>query len=683
MSSTFAAIDQRAVNTIRTLAADTVQKSNSGHPGAPMGCAPMAHVLFTRAMKLNPANPKWPGRDRYVQSNGHSCVLQYTMLHLLGYDMSIDDLKNFRQIDSKTPGHPESHLTAGIEVSTGPLGQGIANAVGLALAEAHMAAQFNRPNFNIIDNYTFVILGDGCMQEGVASEACSLAGHWGLGKLIALYDDNHIQIDGDTALGFSEDVIERFHAYGWHTQVLADGDHDFDGILNAIEAAKKVTDKPSLIKIRTTIGFGSAKAGTEKVHGAALGDADVAHVKKELGFDEKQFFHVPPEVQEFYGSIKKRGGKLEQEWNDLFAKYKQAHPDLAAEFERRREGKLPANIDQLLPRYKTSDSAAATRKLSENVLNAIAPHLPELIGGSADLTGSNLTRWKGAEDFQHERTKIGTYKGRYVRFGVREHGMAAICNGMSGYGFLIPFGATFLNFISYAVGATRLSALSEHQVIYIMTHDSIGLGEDGPTHQPIETLACLRATPNMLVLRPSDGNEVSGAYLAALHNKHRPSVIALSRQNVPHLPNTSPESVLKGANIIHDAPSGKPDVIFVATGTETSIAYKAVQELASENIQARLVSMPSWELFEEQDMSFRTNIFPRHVPVVSVEALSVFGWDKYAHGHVGMRTFGASGPYEKVYEKFGITVDGCKKMAKQLLEYYKGKEVPYLLEKPF
>ncbi|KAI9189636.1 Transketolase [Blastocladiella emersonii ATCC 22665] len=676
----FTAQDALAINTIRTLAADVVQKANSGHPGAPMGCAPMAHAVFSRFVTANPANPKWANRDRFVLSNGHACALHYILLHLLGYDVTMDDLKNFRQLDSKTPGHPEAGWTPGIELTTGPLGQGISSAVGLAIAEAHLAAHFNRPGYELFNNHTFVILGDGCLQEGVASEAASLAGHLQLGKLIALYDDNHVTIDGDTNVGFTEDVCKRFESYGWHTIVVADGDTDRpDAIAEAIAAAKAVTDKPTIIKIRTTIGFGSTKAGSDKVHGAPLGAADITQLKAKLGFNPEATFHVPQEVYDLYKAFQTRGAAAEAEWNATFAKYKAAFPELAAEFERRQAGLPHPKLEEILPKYTPADAPVATRKLSEHVLNAIAEHVPELIGGSADLTGSNLTRWKTANDFQAPATGLGTYAGRYIRFGVREHAMAAISNGLHAYGFLVPFNATFLNFISYALGATRLSALSHHQVLYIMTHDSIGLGEDGPTHQPVETLATLRATPNTLVFRPADGNEVSGAYLAALRATKSPSVLALSRQNVPHLQGSSIEGVLKGGYVLEEAADAK--VTLVGTGTELSLAVDAAKALRAQGVSARVVSLPSWELFEKQSVEYRGTVFRAGVPVVSVEALGTFGWDRYAHASVGLTTFGASGPAPQVYAKFGITVDGVVAKAKAVVEYYAGKEVPNKLHR--
>ncbi|KAK9768234.1 Transketolase [Basidiobolus ranarum] len=674
-------IDTVAINTIRALAADVVRKANSGHPGAPMGCAPMAHALFSKFMKYNPKNPKWATRDRFVLSNGHGCALHYVMLHLAGYNVTIDDLKTFRQLDSVCPGHPENFMTEGIEVTTGPLGQGISNAVGLAIAEAHLAATFNRDGFPIIDNHTYVIMGDGCLQEGVAAEAVSLAGHLKLGKLIALYDDNHIQIDGDTNLGFTEDVIMRFESYGWHTLILEDGDNDFEGLVKAIEEAKKVTEKPTLIKIRTTIGYGSKNEGTEKVHGAPLSAEDIAQVKSKFGFNPEESFAVAAEVTDLYSKIGENGAQQNLEWDSLFEKYASQYPELASEFKRRLAGELPQQLQEALPRYTPSDPAVATRKLSETLLNKVADILPELIGGSADLTGSNLTRWKSAVDFQHESTGLGNYGGRYIRFGVREHGMAAICNGITAYGGFIPFGSTFLNFISYAVGATRLSALSHFRVVYIMTHDSIGLGEDGPTHQPVETLAHLRATPNTLVLRPADGNEVSGAYLAAFQNSTRPSVLALTRQNLPHLEGSSIENTLKGAYPLKQIE--KADLILVATGSEVSICVEASEKLAEQGVIASVVSMPSMELFDEQELAYKKTVFPDGVPVISAEAMTTFGWQKYAHASVGLTTFGASAPCEELYKKFGITPTDIANKGIQVVEYYKSQSVPVLVGKPF
>ncbi|KAI8318709.1 transketolase [Martensiomyces pterosporus] len=672
--------DQLSIDTIRVVAADMVQAANSGHPGAPMGCAPMAHVLFTRFINANPRHSKWLNRDRFVLSNGHGCALHYVLLHLMGYKLSLDDLKNFRQLGSKTPGHPENTHTDGIEVTTGPLGQGISNAVGLAIAERHLAATFNKPGFPVIDNTVYAIAGDGCLQEGVASEASSLAGHLELGNLIVLYDSNGIQIDGSTKLGFTEDVLKRYEAYGWHTLEVADGDNDLEGLTRAIEAAKAVKDKPTIIKVTTTIGFGAAKAGTAGVHGAPLGAEGLAAVKSRFGFNPEESFVVPDAVTKFYAERAAHGAQLEEEWNQLLVKYAQEYPDLHADLVRRIEGRLPENWESALPRFTPEDKPVATRKLSEGVINAIAPILPELIGGSADLTGSNLTRWKGAEDFQPESTNLGSYAGRYLRFGVREHGMAAISNGIAAYGANIPFASTFLNFISYAAGASRLSALSEFRVLYIMTHDSIGLGEDGPTHQPIETFAMLRATPNYLNFRPADGNEVSGAYYAALTHATRPSVLSLTRQNLPHLEGSSVENTLKGGYHLKTYGSAStPDLLIVGTGSETSIAVGAAKLLAEkEGLTVKVVSMPCLELFNEQPEPYRHEVLTPGVPSVSVEALSTFGWHKYVHHPIGIDTFGASGPYQQLYEKFGLTPEVISQKALKVVEYYKSHAVPTL-----
>ncbi|KAI9469837.1 MAG: transketolase [Benjaminiella poitrasii] len=661
-------LDQKAVDTIRVLAADIVRKSNSGHPGAPMGCAPIAHVLFTKYLNANPKNPYFKNRDRFVLSNGHACALQYILLHLLGYKVSMDDLKNFRQFGSKTPGHPERIDTEGIEVTTGPLGQGISNAVGLAAAEAQFAATYNRPGFELFNNYTYVILGDGCLQEGVSSEASSLAGHLKLGKLIAFYDDNHITIDGDTAVSFTEDVLKRYESYGWHVQTVGNGDSDYDSIAKAVEAAQKVTDKPSLIKIKTTIGYGSLLQGEEKVHGAPLAADDIKQLKQKFGFDPEQSFQVPNEIYDLYHKRAQQGAEVEDKWNQLFAQYKEKYPKEAAEIERRFSNTLPEGWEKALPRFTPADAPVATRKLSEGVLAAIEGQLPELIGGSADLTGSNLTRWKNAVDFQNPSTKLGDYSGRYFRYGVREHGMFAIMNGLSAYGGIVPYGGTFLNFLTYGWGAARLSALGHMRVIYVMTHDSIGLGEDGPTHQPIETLALTRATPNMLTFRPADGNETSGSYLAAISNLTRPSVIALSRQNLPQLDGSSPEIVLKGAYVL--SADKNPQVVLIATGSEVAIAVDAAKALAHKNIAVQVVSMPCSELFDEQSDDYKLQVLPTGVPVVSVEALGTFGWERYSHAQVGMRTFGASGKAEDLYKHFKITPEDVAAKAESVIKHF-------------
>ncbi|KAF9313562.1 Transketolase [Podila horticola] len=674
--------DTHAVNTIRVLAADTVFKSNSGHPGAPMGCAPMAHLLFSRFMNYNPKNPTWANRDRFVLSNGHACALQYIMLHLMGYPTTMDDLKNFRQLGSNTPGHPESHMTVGIEVTTGPLGQGFANAVGLAIGEAHMAATFNKPGFELFNNYTFMITGDGCLQEGVASEAASLAGHLQLGKLIALYDDNHITIDGDTEVSFTEDVVKRFEAYGWHVIVVKDGNNDLEAMAKAIEEAKKVTDKPTLIKIFTTIGFGSLMAGTEKVHGSPLKADDIVQLKKAMGFNPEEHFAVPQSTYDVYHAKAAKGAGINSEWDALVEKYSAQYPELASELKRRLANELPEDWAKALPRFTPADKATATRKLSESVLNKVADLLPELMIGSADLTGSNLTRWKTAVDFQPESSGVGNYAGRYLRYGVREHGMSAIMNGLDAYGGIIPAGATFLNFISYASGAVRLSALSGHRVIYIMTHDSIGLGEDGPTHQPIETMAMIRATPTLVDLRPADGNETSGAYLFAISAKDRPSVLALTRQDLPQLEGSSVEKTLFGGYVLQEVEGA--DVTLVGTGSEVSLCVDAAKLLKEQGIKARIVSMPSTTLFDEQSHEYRASVLIDGVPSVSVEAMTTFGWNRYAHESLGIDTFGASGPYKEVYAHFGLVPDVVAAKVQKIVAFYKGEgHVPSLVRKYF
>jgi len=661
------------------LAADIVQKANSGHPGAPMGMAPIAHLLWSKYMKYNPSNPKWWNRDRFVLSNGHACALQYIMLHLSGYEeFTLDQLKKFRQLDSITPGHPENHIVkGGIEVSTGPLGQGISNSVGLAIAEAHLAATFNKPGFTLFDNYTYVFCGDGCLQEGVSSEACSLAGHLGLGKLIVFYDDNKITIDGHTDLAFTEDVLKRYEAYGWHIQTVADGDHDVQAISTALENAQKVTDRPSIIKVRTSIGFGSAKQGTEHVHGSPLGPDDVANVKKKFGFDPTQFFLVPDEVKNVYGNLKAKGKQSEDQWVELFNKYASQFPHEASELQRRFSGKLPENWKSALPTYKPEDPAKGTRNFSQTVINNLAKVVPELVGGSADLNPSTLSYMNNSKDFQKNSPE-----GRNIRFGVREHGMVAICNGLAAYGGLIPFDATFFNFIGYALGAVRVGAISGLGVIHVMTHDSIGLGEDGPTHQPIESLMMLRAMPNILVLRPADGNETSGAYAVALEHRHTPSVVVLTRQAVPNLKGSSIDGVYKGAYTIQDPEDGsKPQLILVATGSEVSLAVSSAKEL--KDVKVRVVSMPSWELFKSQTLEYQQSVLLDGVPVLAIEAGSALGWREYAHACWGMRSFGASAPAKDLFTKFGFTNENIATKAKEVLAFYSKHPVHNLLLRPF
>ncbi len=660
-------LEELSINAIRFLAIDAVQKAKSGHPGLPMGAAPMAYVLWNRFMRFNPKNPQWFNRDRFVLSAGHGCMLQYAMLYLTGYDsVNIDDLKQFRQWGSRTPGHPENFETAGVEVTTGPLGQGICNGVGLAVAEAHLAARFNKPDAKIIDHYTYVILGDGCNMEGISGEACSLAGHWGLGKLIALYDDNHISIDGATDIAFTEDVSKRFEAYGWHVLHVENGNTDLDGIAKAIEDAKAVTDKPTMIKVTTTIGYGSPnKADTAGVHGAALGDDEVTLTRENLGWNHAPF-EVPDNVLSHFRKAIDNGASFEAEWDKELAQYRTKYPTEAAEFERMLSGELLDGWDADLPTYTPDDKALATRKHSEISLNAIAPKLPELIGGSADLTHSNLTELHCSGEFQK-----GAFENRNVHFGVREHAMGAICNGMllhnSG---LIPYCATFLVFTDYMRGAIRLSALSEAGVIYVMTHDSIALGEDGPTHQPVETVAALRVIPNLLVMRPADGNETSGAYKVAVANRKRPTLLSLTRQGLPNLAGSSHESVAKGAYPVVDC-DGTPDLILIGTGSEVSLCVDAAKALSAAGTKVRVVSMPCWRLFEEQSAEYKESVLPAAVTKrVTVEAGSPFGWERYAGSEgaiIGVAGWGASAPGGTIMKEYGFTVENVVAKAKAVL----------------
>ncbi|QNJ04899.1 transketolase [Synechococcus sp. MEDNS5] len=663
-----ASLDTLCINSIRFLAVDAVNKSKSGHPGLPMGCAPMGYTLWDKFLRHNPKNPKWFNRDRFVLSAGHGCMLVYSLLHLTGYDsVSIDDIKQFRQWGSKTPGHPETFETPGVEVTTGPLGAGISNAVGLAIAESHLAAKFNKADAKVVDHYTYVIMGDGCNQEGVASEACSLAGHLKLGKLIALYDDNHITIDGRTDVSFTEDVLKRYEAYGWHVQHVADGNTDVDAIAKAIEAAKAVTDKPSIIKVTTTIGYGSPNKGdTAGVHGAPLGEEEAELTRKQLGWSYGPF-EVPQEAYDQYRQAIERGASQEAEWNQTLAAYRSQYPTEAAEFERMLRGELPQGWDKDLPTYTPDDKGLATRKHSQICLGALGPNLPELIGGSADLTHSNYTDIKGETgSYQPE-----TPEKRYLHFGVREHAMAAVLNGIAYHNSgLIPYGGTFLVFADYMRGSMRLSALSELGVIYVLTHDSIGVGEDGPTHQPIETIPSLRAMPNLMVFRPGDGNETSGAYKLAIENRHRPSALCLSRQGMANQANSSIEKVAQGGYILEDC-AGTPDLILIGTGTELDLCVQAAKQLTTEGKNVRVVSMPCVELFDEQSDAYKEQVLPAAVRKrIVVEAAESFGWHRFIGldgDSVTMDRFGASAPGGTCMEKFGFTVDNVVAKAKALL----------------
>jgi len=628
-------------------------------------------------MNYSPQNPKWSGRDRFVLSNGHACALQYTMLHLAGYNISLDDLKNFRQIDSITPGHPEVGVTDGIEVSTGPLGQGISNAVGLAIAETNLAARFNKPGFKVIDNFTYVICGDGCLQEGVSGEASSLAGTLGLGKVIVLYDDNNITIDGGTDLSFTEDVLKRYEAYGWHTQSVNNGDSAEIGDMRAaVKNAQEVTDRPSMISIKTVIGYGAAKQGTAGVHGAPLGDADIKKVKADFGLNPEASFEVPAEVTSFYSEVQEKSKATYEAYETMFKAYTAAFPTESAELTRSMAGKLPEGWASKLTKYTPEDKTLATRQSSQQVLSKLVDAIPELIGGSADLTPSNLTKVEGNKlDYSKD-----SRDGRYIRFGVREHAMCSISNGICAYGGSVPFAATFLVFAGYALGAMRLSALSHFRVLYIYTHDSIGLGEDGPTHQPIETLISLRSIPNMTVMRPADANEVTGAYVQALENAHGPTVLALSRQGCVNLPGSSAEGVAKGAYVVEDA-TGPLDVVIVASGSEVQLSVSASAELKAKGVSVRVVSFPCWSLFEKQSAEYKSSVFPNGIPVLSVEAASTFGWAKYSHGSIGMTSFGASGKGPALMAHFGFSVENVVAKAQKLIETYK-RAAPSL-ERPF
>lgn len=672
-------IDQLCISTIRLLAVDAVSKANSGHPGAPLGMAPVAHALWQQ-MKFDPRDPEWINRDRFVLSNGHACALLYSMLHLYGFDMPLDQLKQFRQLNSETPGHPENEIP-GVEVTTGPLGQGISNAVGLAIAQKQFAATYNKDDITLSDSYVYAFLGDGCLQEGVSSEASSLAGHLQLNNLIAFWDDNHISIDGNTNCAFTENVTDRYKAYGWHIINIPHGDSDLGAVKDAIEEAKKV-DKPTLVRLTTTIGFGSKQAGTGSVHGSPLKPDDVKQLKEGMGFDPEKSFVVPSEVYDHYKKTVDANQKVHREWQEKLESYKQKYSKEGAEVQRRLEGKLPENWSDALPTYKADDKPLATRKLSENVLNAILPIVPEIIGGSADLTGSNLTRGADAVDFQPPNTGLGNYAGRYIRYGVREHGMGAIMNGIAAFGANYKnYGGTFLNFVSYAAGAVRLAALSHLPVTWVATHDSIGLGEDGPTHQPIETLAWLRATPNISVWRPADGNETSAAYKSAIESTSTPHVLALTRQNLPQLEGSSIEKASKGAYTIHSAEN--PDLIIVSSGSEVPISIDAAKKLAEANIKTSVVSVADFHTFDRQTKDYQLSVLPDGVPILSVEVLSTFGWSKYAHEQFGLNRFGASGKADDLYKYFEFTPEGIADRAAKVVQFYKGKPILSPLNRAF
>lgn len=652
----FDKIDQMAVDTIRTLSIDGVQKANSGHPGLPMGAAPMAYTLWTRHLNINPTNSRWFNRDRFVLSAGHGSMLLYSMLHLSGFDVTIDNLKNFRQLEGNTPGHPEVHITDGVEATTGPLGQGIANAVGMAMAEAHLAATYNKEDYGIVDHYTYVLCGDGDLQEGVSQESSSLAGHLKLGKLIMLYDSNDIQLDGPTSNAFTEDVGKRYEAYGWEHILVEDG-NDLEAIDQAIQKAKENTDQPSLIEIKTVIGFGATNAGTHNVHGAPLGPEGVEAAKKAYGWEGEDFY-VPQEVKDrFKELIIDKGEKAEAEWNSLVSDYRNTHSDLSARFDSALSGELPADWDKYLPSFAETDGADATRSTSGKVLNAIAKTVPNFWGGSADLSGSNKTMIDDVKDFQ-----AGQYEGRNIWYGVREFAMTAALNGILLHGGTKSYVATFFVFTDYLRPAVRLAALSRIPAIYVMTHDSIAVGEDGPTHEPVEQLSSFRGMHNLTVLRPADGNEVAAAWEVAVTSTDRPTMLVLTRQNLPVLPGTQEsarQNVKKGAYVLSASDNETPDGILIATGSEVTLAVEAQKALKAQGHDVSVVSMPSFDLFELQSDEYKESVLPSAVKNrVAIEMGSSFGWHKYAGSEgkvLAIDKFGASGNGEAVVEAYGFT----------------------------
>jgi transketolase len=658
-------LDQLSINALRFLAVDAVQKANSGHPGAPLGDAPIAYLLFHKFMRHNPKHSKWTNRDRFVLSNGHASAMLYSVLHLSGYDVTLEDLQSFRQWGSRTPGHPEYGDTDGIEVTTGPLGQGLAAAVGMAIAEKHLAAVYNKPGYDVVDHYTYGICGDGDLMEGVSHEASSLAGTLGLGKLIFLYDDNLISLDGPTDLSFTENVEQRFEAYHWHVQKVADG-NDLGAISKAIENAKAVKDKPSIIAVRTIIGYGSPKAGSNKSHGEPLGVADVKITKDNLGWPDDKFFYVPEEAAKNWATIIDRGAKDEVAWNDLFAAYKKEYPELAAEFERVQSGKLKEGWEKSLPTFPVDGKPVATRTAGNLVMNAFAKEVPELLGGAADLTASTKTILKDTTNFHIDPA------GRNIWFGVREFAMCAAVNGMAVHGGVIPYGSTFFVFSDYCKPALRLASIMKSHSIFVYTHDSIGLGEDGPTHQPIEHLMALRAVPNLTDLRPADANETAAAWRLALERKG-PCFFALSRQDLPLL---DPQKLDIYAGVGHGAyivekGGDSPDLLIVSTGAEVWPSLKAAEKLKSEGIEVRIISMPSWKIFEEQSEEYKASIFPDHLPKLAVEAGSPLGWWKYVGRHgdvIGLNRFGASAPGTLALEKLGFGADNIAAKGRGLVE---------------
>lgn len=675
--------EERCINAIRFLAVDAVEKAKSGHPGMPMGAAAMGYTLWMKHLKHNPVNPRWLDRDRFVLSAGHASMLLYALLHLTGYELSLSDLESFRQWESKTPGHPENHCTPGVEVTTGPLGQGLANAVGMAIAEAHLATKYNRPNQRIVDHFTYVFASDGDLMEGVAAEACSLAGHLGLGKLIVLYDDNQITLAGSTALTFTEDVGRRFQSYGWQVIHVKDG-NDVALIDHALREAKIETGRPAIIFVRTTIGYGApTKEGTCDSHGSPLGMDELKSAKICLGWPDDQSFFIPDDVLAFFRRSVAKGEEFESSWNHAFSLYRKTFPDAADEFERLMKGDLPDTWDRDLPLYPDGSKDVATRKVSETVMQILAPRIPELMGGSADLNPSTFTWLKGLGDFQrpdasHENVqgKVGGewgYGGRNIHFGVREHAMGAVAVGMALHGGFIPYTATFLTFSDYMRPPIRLAALMGLRVIFIFTHDSIGLGEDGPTHQPVEHIMNLRLIPGLTVIRPADAGETVEAWRAALLNTEGPTALIFTRQNLPVLERKeqAPASYLqKGGYILWESGAGQPEIILIGTGSEVILALEAAKTLSSEGFKVRVVSLPCWEIFDRQQMNYRNHVLPPDVRVrVAVEAGIKLGWEHYVGldgAIVGLDRFGASAPAKVLYEKFGITAKRIALAAKIL-----------------
>lgn len=675
-------LEDLCINTIRFLSADGVQQANSGHPGLPMGAAAMAYTLWDKYLKHNPKDPHWFNRDRFVLSAGHGSMLLYSLLHLTGYDLPLDELKRFRQWGSKTPGHPERGHTVGVEVATGPLGQGLSNAVGMAIAEEWLAARYNRPGHQVIDHYTYTICGDGDLMEGVTQEACSLAGHLRLGKLIALYDQNHISLAGATDLTFTEDVAKRFEAYGWHTHTILEG-NDTEAVARAIEEAQKETRRPSLILVRTHIGYGSPKhQDSFSAHGNPLGEEDLLAAKKALGWGSTEKFYLPEESVNHFRQAIERGAKAQAEWQKKFDAYKKAFPKESAELETNISGKLPEGWNADLPKWKPEDKPMSTRVAGGEVMNALAKHIPNLMGGSADLNPSTNTAIKGSGDFQpmefagpSTQGAVGGewgYGGRNVAFGVREHAMGAAVNGMAAHGGILPYSATFLVFSDYMKPSIRLGALSNLKAFYIFTHDSVAVGEDGPTHEPIEQLAGLRAIPNLNVFRPADATETSECWAAAVQH-NGPTLFALTRQNVPHLDRSKAKNadVSKGGYILAEAEGGKPDVILIGTGSEVSLCAKAQEKLAGYGVKARVVSLPSWNLFDSQDESYRESVLPKAVRKrVTVEAAASLGWHKYATDEgtvIAIDHYGASAPGGELMKHFGFTAEHVTAAALRLL----------------